>query len=150
VILGDSYGSSPAFGCSHKRDPQLAESYYRTALKLNPSFGLAHARLSGTLQWSGRETDALRHVDEALRDMPANLTLIRARAAALTWLGRTEELTEQLRNNSAIASPGIVEEWMVGAASLLRGDAKTAAAQFTPVIESGPATPAASTHKSGA
>jgi tetratricopeptide (TPR) repeat protein len=139
VILGDSYGASPAFGCSRKRDLQLAESYYRTALKLNPSFGLAHVRLSSTLQWSGREADSLRQVDEALHEMPTNLALLRARAAALTWLGRTEELAQQLRNNSAIGTTGIVDQWMVGAVSVLRGDAETAAAQFKPVIESGPA-----------
>jgi len=36
VLIGDSYASSPAFGCARDRDSRMAEDSFRKALQLNP------------------------------------------------------------------------------------------------------------------
>jgi tetratricopeptide (TPR) repeat protein len=138
VLIGDSYGSSPGFGCARKRDPELAERSYRKALKLNPSFGSAHARLATTFFWSGRDEDALRQSEEALRILPNNISIQRVRAASLAWLGRTDELEQQVRKLATLVPPSILDKWALAVVNLLRGDVKNAAAGFEAAITGGP------------
>jgi len=138
VLLGDSYGASPAFGCARRRDPELAERSYKKALQLNPSFGSAHARLATSYFWAGRDKDALRQLDEALLLLPQNIQIQRARAAALGWLGRADELEQQLQRLGTLATPNILDKYFVSVISLLRGNPESAAKGFQAAIEAGP------------
>jgi TolB-like protein/tRNA A-37 threonylcarbamoyl transferase component Bud32 len=138
VFLGESYAPSPAFGCPRKRDAGLAESYYRKALDLNPSFGAAHARLITTLVWSGRESDAVTVAKDALRLLPRNVLINRGLAGALLWAGRADELETQLQKVSTMTSPNILDKWMRAVLDLYRGQTDEAAAKFKDVIAGGP------------
>jgi len=140
VLLGDSYGPSPAFGCAHKRDSDLAESSYRKALQLNPHFGAAHARLVTTLFWSGHEDEALRAAEEALRLLPDNVTVLRARGGALAWLRRADDVEQEVRQLGTMVAPSVLEDWELAVVSLVRGKKEEAAERFKRVIESGPVT----------
>lgn len=139
VLLGDSYGASPGFGCSRKRDADLAERSYRKALQLNPSFGAAHARLITTLFWSGRVEDALRQSDEALKLLPGNISIQRVRAVSLAWLGRADELEQQAQKIATLVDhPNVLDKWLLAVISLLRGSAAVAAPGFQEAIAGGP------------
>jgi TolB-like protein len=141
ILIGDSYSASPVNGCSRKRDPELAERAYRKALQLNPYFPYAHVRLIGYLSWAGREDEALREADEALRLLPGNVSLVQVRAIPLVWLGRGDELQQQLRtivNIVNTSGSNILYGWELAAVALLHGHLEDAAAQFKPVIERGP------------
>ena len=139
VVLGDSYGASPAFGCLRKRDTEMAVSYYRKALDLNPSFGPAHARLATTLYWSGREEEGLAVLKDAISRQPGSLLLNRGLGGGFLWSGRADELEKQLQKLGTMASPTVLDKWMMGALHLFRGRTNEAATTFKEVIEAGPA-----------
>jgi tetratricopeptide (TPR) repeat protein len=138
VVLGDSYALSPAFGCARKRDSDLAERSYRKALQLDPHFSAAYSRLISNLFWSGREDEALRTAEEALRLLPGNVNLLNARAGALIWLRKANELEKQVRQLETMAAPSVLEEWELAVVDLVRGKNQEAAEGFRHAIESGP------------
>jgi serine/threonine protein kinase/tetratricopeptide (TPR) repeat protein len=140
VLIGDSYSGSPAYGCSRKRDPELAERAFRKALQLNPYFGFARERLISYLFWAGREDEALRAADEALRLLPDHAAFRMMRATALVWLGRGDDLEQQLRGIATSAPSSVIYEWFLAAVTLLHGHVEEAAGQFKPVIARGPLT----------
>ncbi len=137
VLIGDSYMSSPAFGCARDRDSRMAEDSFRKALQLNPHFAAAHVRLGTELGWSGRSEEGLREVETALRLLPNNVALQRDRAGLLMWLGRADETEQQLRTLAAQTTPNVLDDWLLTAVLLLRGQSEEAAARFPAIIERG-------------
>ena len=137
VLIGDSYISSPAFGCARDRDSRVAEDSFRKALQLNPYFAAAHVRLDTELEWSGRSEEGLRENETALRLLPNNVALQRERAALLMWLGRADEAEQQLRTLAAQTTPNVLDDMLLTAVLLLRGQAEEAAARFPAIIERG-------------
>jgi tetratricopeptide (TPR) repeat protein len=137
VLIGDSYVSSPAFGCARDRDSRMAEDSFRKALELNPYFAAAHVRLAAELEWSGRTEEGLRELETALRLLPNNVALLRARATGLMWLGRADETEQQLRALAAQTPPNVLDDWLLTAVLLLRGQAEEAAARFPAIIQRG-------------
>jgi TolB-like protein/Tfp pilus assembly protein PilF/predicted Ser/Thr protein kinase len=138
VLIGDSYASSPAFGCARDRDSRMAEDSFRKALQLNPYFVAAHLRLAAELQWSGRTEEGLNEADAALRLLPNNVTLQRTRAGLLMWSGRADESEQQLRTLGTQTTGNVLDDWLVTAVLVLRGQADEAAARFPAIIERGP------------
>jgi serine/threonine protein kinase/tetratricopeptide (TPR) repeat protein len=138
VLLGQSYFSTPAWGFTRERNPELAERYYRKGLAIDPRFGLAYSGLIQHLSWAGREHDALRVVDDALRLLPEHVDLQRARAMALLWLTRVDEAERQLSLLTGRIGATIQDEWQFGAIALLRGDQEAAAKRFQTVISRDP------------
>jgi TolB-like protein len=137
VLIGDSYVSSPAFGCARDRDSRLAEDSFRKALQLNPYFAAGYVRLAAELEWSGRTEEALRETETALRLLPNNVALRRARAVVLMWLGRADETEQQLRTLAAQTTPNVLDDYLLTAVLVLRGQAEEAAARFPAIIERG-------------
>ncbi len=138
ALLGQSYFSTPAWGFTRGRNPELAEHYYRKGLAIDPRFGLAYSGLIQHLSWAGREHDALAVVDEALRLLPEHVDLHRGRAMALLWLTRVDEAERQLSELISRNATTIQDEWQLGAIALLRGDGDAAAARFRMVIARDP------------
>ena len=140
VLMGDSYRASPAYGCARQRDPALAERFYRRALELDPRLGIASVGLSGQFSWSGRESDALRTLDEALKVLPGNVNLQRQRSTALIWLGRADDAERQLLTLAGASAASVQDEFVLAIVDLLRGHLPDAATRFQAVIERGPLT----------
>jgi tetratricopeptide (TPR) repeat protein len=138
VLLGDSYGPSPGNGCSRERNVELAETQYRKALDLNPSFGAAHARLATTLSWSRRESDAVAVSKNAARLLPNNVLINRTLAGNLLWSGKADELETQTQKVASMTTSTMLDKWMIAVLDLLRGRYENAAAKFPEVIAAGP------------
>jgi tetratricopeptide (TPR) repeat protein len=138
VLLGDSYGPSPGNGCSRDRDVEKAESQYRKALDLNPSFGAAYARLATTLAWSRREAEAVAVSRNAIQLLPNNIVANRTHAGNLLWSGKTDELEKQIEKVSSMTTPTMLDKWMLAVVDLFRGRSDKAAVQFKEVIAAGP------------
>jgi hypothetical protein len=62
------------------------------------------------------------------------------RATAFVWLGRPDDLEQQLRKLATMTTPSVQDEWEMAAVSLLRGHVDDAAARFQPIIARGPVT----------
>jgi tetratricopeptide (TPR) repeat protein len=138
VLLGDSYGPSPGNGCSRERNVELAETQYRKALDLNPSFGAAHARLATTLSWSRRESDAVAVSKNAARLLPNNVLINRTLAGNLLWSGKADELETQTQKVASMTTSTMLDKWMIAVLDLFRGRNDEAAAKFKEVIAAGP------------
>ena len=138
VLMGDSYRASPAFGCARQRDPALAERFYARALQLDPRLGVASLGLIGQFAWAGRERDALRTADEALKVLPGDVNLQRARTVALIWLGQADETERQLRALMSGSAASVQDEFLLAAVALMRGHLSDAATRFQTVIARGP------------
>jgi len=97
ALLGDSYSEGPGWGCAPDLDSDVAVSYYRTALKIDPTVYAYYANFSGLLLRAGRPEQALQIADENLRRHPTNLAGRRGRSYALLELGRVDEAERMMR-----------------------------------------------------
>ena len=140
VLMGDSYRASPAYGCARQRDPALAERFIRRALQLDPRFGVASTNLVLHFAWAGREGDALRTADEALKVLPGDVSLQRARSVALIWLGQADDAERQVLTLARASAGSVQDEFVLATVDLLRGHLPDAATRFQAVIERGPLT----------
>ena len=136
--LGISYFASPGLGCARRRDPDLAERLLRRSIDLDPQWASARTALIYHLAWAGRQADALREADQAVRLMPGDVNIMRARATALLWLGQADDLERQLRDVEKITPRSIQDEWEFAVVDLLRGKNAAAAAQFATIAERPP------------
>ena len=91
ALMGDTFYTSPVWGCGRDFDADQAVSYYRQALRLDHRSTTAWTNLAGTLQWAGRFGEALEAIDEGLAIVPDARPLRRRRADALVVLGRAGE-----------------------------------------------------------
>jgi DNA-binding winged helix-turn-helix (wHTH) protein/tetratricopeptide (TPR) repeat protein len=130
ALLGDSYSESTAWGCGHDRDSALAISYYRRALRIDPSVHTYHINLSQNLKYAGRIEDALRVVDEGLRMYPTSRGMRRARAWMLIELSRLDEAEQMLREAMADGGPRGDDPIHLAAINLKRGRLEAAANGF--------------------
>jgi hypothetical protein len=73
------------------------------------------------LTWAGRELDALHEADEAVRRLPTDVNVLRARATVLLWLRRPDDRERPLRDVVGIAPRSIQDEWGFAVVDLLRG-----------------------------
>lgn len=92
----------------HRRRLNEAETAYREALKVNPSYGLAHIGLGHTLIALGRPTEAVGHFDSALatseRDTGAHLGKGTALAASGDLDGAIRSFDAALRIDPRLLS----------------------------------------------
>ena len=138
VLLGQSYFSSPAWGCARHRDSELAERYFRKGLQIDPRFGLGHNALIYHLRWAGRPTEALQGAEEAIRLLPDHMDLLRARAMTLMQLGRLDEAAEQFAQMALEPTDSVQDEWALAAIDLLRGRFEPGDARLDASIARGP------------
>ena len=140
VLMSDSYRASPAYGCSRQRDAVLAERFAKRALELDPRSAAAYTALTNHLAWAGREVESLRAVDDALKVLPGNVDLLRARSVALIWLGRADDAARQLETLTPASGATVQDEFVRGVVDLLRGDLENARRRFQAVVDRGPLT----------
>jgi TolB-like protein len=136
--LGASYFATPGWGCARRRDPELAERLLRRGIELDPQSAPPRTALIYHLAWAGRERDALSEADQAVRLIPADVNVLRARATALLWLGRADDLERQLRDVTRIGPRSIQDEWEFAVVDLLRGQHRAAADQFATIVKRPP------------
>jgi TolB-like protein len=136
--LGISYFATPAFGCARQRDPELAERLLRRGIELDPQSAPSRTALIYHLSWAGRELDALSEADQAVRLLAGDVNVMRARATALVWLGRPDDLEPQLREVVRIAPRSVQDEWEFAVVELLRGHNQAAASQFATIAQRPP------------
>jgi len=117
---------------------RLAERLLRRSIELDPQSVPSVANLIYHLTWAGRELDALREADEAVRRLPTDVKVLRARATVLLWLRRPDDLERQLRDVVRIAPRSSQDEWEFAVADLLRGQDQTAATQFALIVQRPP------------
>ena len=121
-LLGDWYVAASGFGCSHSVDPPLAEKYFRTALRIDPRFGVAWANLIYHLHNAGKAEEAVRVGDEGLRTLPDSIGVRRARATALLFADRPAEAEQEIRRFPE-RNRSLLDRWVLATVVLLRGDA---------------------------
>lgn len=131
ALLADSYFAGNAFGCQRDRDARRAEENYRTAIRLDRRLSAAYSNFSYHFSWLGREDEALRIAEEAVRVMSADANSKRARALALVRLRRVDEAERELRRmvDGGAAMSG-QDHLTLGAIALARGNADLAAREF--------------------
>jgi len=69
-LLGDSYAMGADWGCARDHDTALAEQFYRTAIRNDPSFMPAYNNLAATLYMSNRIDESLNVTNDALAVKP--------------------------------------------------------------------------------
>jgi DNA-binding winged helix-turn-helix (wHTH) protein/TolB-like protein/Tfp pilus assembly protein PilF len=139
VLLADLYFVTPGFGCSRNHDDALAESYYRTALNIDPRFSQARGNLSYHLHWAGRIDEALRVADEGLAELPGSRYLRRARSMALVWANRLSDAERETREIIK-ENESLEDRWVLATIALKRGGASSARQEFTAILQAMPAT----------
>jgi serine/threonine protein kinase/tetratricopeptide (TPR) repeat protein len=130
ALFGDSYAETHAWGCGRTRDTALAMSYYRQALRIDPSVSSYHYGLSNGFRIGGRPQQALQAADEGLRVHPNHASLRRARVMALVALGRVDDAEPLLRKAMADSAPRLADEIELGSIHLKRGRLEAAADAF--------------------
>ncbi len=141
ALLADWYAATPSFGCSRDHDARRAETNFRTALRLDPLLAHAWGNLAHHLVWNGQVDRALQVTDEALRSLPGNLGIRRARTHALVLSGRLAEADDEVRALAAPIGPSIVyHRWLQATIALKRGAGETAGREFDAILASVPET----------
>jgi predicted Zn-dependent protease len=105
-------------------------SYYRQALRIDPSVTSYHFILANYLRAGGRPQEALRAADDGLRVHPNHFSVRRARAIALIALGRVDEAERELRTAMVDSAPRLDDEINLASINLKRGHLETAANGF--------------------
>ena len=132
AVLGDSYSETPAFGCNRDRDTPLTVSYYRQALRIDPTIVAYHYNLSNYLRYAGRLQEAVQVADEGVRLIPVRSSRSSApgKTHALIALGRLDEAERVLREAIAEGGPRLEDQITFGNIDLKRGRFEAAAKAF--------------------
>jgi TolB-like protein/Tfp pilus assembly protein PilF len=130
ALLGDSYADNAYYGCGRDRDSRLAVSYFRQALRLDPTVIAYHYNFSGALRWDGRFEEALAAANEGIRIHPGNRPMRRGAARALVALGRTDDAERMLREAMADDGPTVEDQIQLAIIDLKRGRLDAAANGF--------------------
>lgn len=86
-------------------DTAAAEQAYRQALKLQPDFVPAYVNLADMYRALGREDDAAKAIDEGLRAVPGNASLLHAKGLSLIRQNQPQEALSWLERAHR-AEPG--------------------------------------------
>jgi DNA-binding winged helix-turn-helix (wHTH) protein/TolB-like protein/Flp pilus assembly protein TadD len=138
ALMGDTFYTSPVWGCNRDRDADLAARYYRQSLRLDHRSVAAWGNLAGTLEWVGRFPEGLAAVDEGLGILGENRNLRRRRAEILLGLGRTAEAEEEIRMGLQGRVPNAPELLALGGSELARGRPEAASRRFGEAIAMAP------------
>ena len=136
-LLAATYTSTPSYGCGRRRDPQMAERFYRKALELDPQLITSHLGLAGQFGWMGQNGTALDLQNVALKYQPKNASVLRQRAVSLLYLQRPNEAELQLREVAALTPLSIQDEWVLAAIEIMRGN-RDGDKRLAAAIERGP------------
>ena len=134
ALMGDTFYTSPVWGCGRDFDADQAVGYYRQALRLDHRSTTAWTNLAGTLQWAGRFGEALEAIDEGLGIVPDARPLHRRRADALVVLGRAGEAEAEIRTGLQGRAPNGPELLALGAIDLAQGRRSEAARRFDAAV----------------
>jgi tetratricopeptide (TPR) repeat protein len=139
-LLADWYFAATGFGCSHGDDPALAETYFHTALRLDPRFANAWANLIYHLHSAGKFEEAVRVADEAARTLPNNTAIRRARATAVLFAANRPADAEQEVLGIPEGDRTLFDQWILATTALLRGRTAEASKQLEEIPRAMPVT----------
>jgi tetratricopeptide (TPR) repeat protein len=138
ALLADSYSDGAGWGCSADRNSDLAVSYYRQAIQIDPAVYAYWANLGGTLLRAGKPHEALEVAEENLRLHPTNSAGKRGRAVALIELGQLDEAERLLRESIGDRGPFVQDDRDFAMIDLQRGRFKAAARGFERAVAERP------------
>jgi len=121
ALLGDSYAETPAWGCGRDRDSSRAISFYRQALRIDPTVTWYHVNLTNYLRYDGRIEEALQAAEEGLRLFRTSRGIRRMNAYVLIELGRIDEAERMLREAVSDGGPRFEDELNLAIIDLKRG-----------------------------
>lgn len=139
-LLADWYFAATGFGCSRGDDPALAETYFHTALRLDPRFANAWANLIYHLHSAGKLDEAVRVADEAARTLPNNTAIRRARATAVLFAAKKPQDAEQEVLGIPERDRTLFDQWILATTALLRGETTEASRQLEEIPRAMPVT----------
>jgi len=108
ALLGDSY-SAYVYACDRDQDPELAESYYRQAMELQPNLVTAASNRAHNLRRLERYAECIALMNRSIRAFPDETPLLAERGACRLLAGDIAGATvdiSSLRGNPKIAPAG--------------------------------------------
>ena len=138
ALLGDSYYTSPVWGCARDRNVTLADNYYRQAIAIDPRFLAGNANRIGSLRWGGQPQKALEAADEALQIFPTSSVVRRQRNETLVALNRVDEAERGMQELIRGRAPSAIELLALGSIDLRRGRDAEAEKKFAQAVALSP------------
>ena len=148
-VLATTYGAFPSYGCARPRDPEMAERLFTKAIEVDPQLRTAYQGLSSHLDWMTEPPERDHSgplpmpvnwaLDAGLEKWPADVNLLRSRAAWLVYLRRPDEAAELLRQIASMAPTSIHDEWVGAGIELMRSN-RDAEGQLAAAVAQGPRT----------
>jgi TolB-like protein/Tfp pilus assembly protein PilF len=138
ALLGDSYSDNHLYGYGHDRNGSLAISYYRQALRLEPTYQEYWGSVALNLLFAGHANEALQVAYEGLRLYPASQTIRHTLITILFALNRFDEGDRVLSESVSGRAPTVEEQIRLADLDLRRGKLEEAASGFRKALSLGP------------
>jgi TolB-like protein/Flp pilus assembly protein TadD len=138
ALMGDSYSDNHLYGYGHDRNGSLAISYYRQALRLEPTYQEYWASVALNLLFAGQDNEALRVAYEGLRLHPASQTIRHELITILFCLNRFDEGERVLNESIHGRTPTVEEQIRLADLDLRRGKLEEAASRFSKALSLAP------------
>jgi TolB-like protein/Tfp pilus assembly protein PilF len=138
ALLGDSYSDNHTFGYGHDRNGSLAISYYRLALRLEPTYQGYWGNVALSLLFAGQDDEALQVAHEGLRLHPASQTIRHTLITILFCLNRFDEGERVLNESISGRTPTVEEQIRLADLELRRGKLEEAASRFRKALSVAP------------
>lgn len=138
ALMGDSYSDNHLYGYGHDRNGSLAISYYRQALRLEPTYQEYWASVALNLLFAGQDNEALHVAYEGLRLHPASQTIRHELITILFCLNRFDEGERVLNESIRGRTPTVEEHIRLADLDLRRGKLEEAASRFSRALSLAP------------
>ena len=123
---------------SHRQQPLQAEKEYREAIRLDPTFAPAYVNLADLYRAGSRDDDAAKVLDEGLKRMPDDPSLLQALALQRVRQGHTDEALPLLERAFAGAPTNTRVAYVYAVALQSSGHAKKAADVLDQALQHSP------------
>ena len=138
ALLGDSYSDNHLYGYGHDRNGSLAISYYRQALRLEPTYQEYWGSVALNLLFAGQDDEARQVAYEGLRLYPGSQTIRHTLITILFALNRFDEGESVLNASINGRTPTVEEQIRLADLDLRRGKLEEAASGFRKALSLAP------------
>ncbi len=128
--LAEAHTSLGAIRADYEWDWRRAESEFRRAIELNPSYATAHQWYAELLSQQGRHDEAIAEIRRAQELDPLSLIVNAIAGRILLFAGRVDPAIEQLRKTLEIDPNFSIANYDLGKAYLRKGMLSQAIAEF--------------------